>query len=552
MPKPTPSQARLTNWLLPAILVAVFLAVRMPALGRFVTTDEALWLRRSANFYLAVTKGDWAATYQSPHPGLITQWAGAAGFWLQFPQYWQVGFEEIHDFELLRLMENRGTNAMEVLASGRAVLVIIHAAAFAALWPFLRRLFGVGAAAFSMGLLALDPFLIAHQRLLHLDGLLASFMLLAILSYIHFVRTQARSALAVAGVATGLALLTKTPALFLLPAIAALAAYHVWAEWRLGTKDAIAWQGPLWCLAIALVVMFALFPALWTAPLDIFGSMVGYALGSAEGEYSGPVFFNGVIYPDGNLGAAGWYFYFINFLWRATPVVVFGLLAAAYGAFTSWREARQSTRLAVVSLALFAVGFGLFMTLADKKFDRYLLPALPPLTLLAGWGWWTLAARIAWLQKHAWRLGTAVAALVALQAASSLPTFPYYLSYYNPLLGGATAAPNTMMIGWGEGLDQAAAYLNAREVAAGDAAAWYSVSFNLMLSDSADDIPVTLELSPAELDSLLAKEYLVVYIHQWQRGTPHNLLSALKGLEPEQRVWINGLEYVRIYRLHER
>ena len=41
-------------------------------------------------------------------------------------------------------------------------------------------------------------------------------------------------------------------------------------------------------------------------------------------------------------------------------------------------------------------------------------------------------------------------------------TYPYYLSYYNPLLGGGPAAQRTVMVGNGEGLDQVAEWLNAQ------------------------------------------------------------------------------------------
>jgi len=109
-----------------------------------------------------------------------------------------------------------------------------------------------------------------------------------------------------------------------------------------------------------------------------------------------------------------------------------------------------------------------------------------------------------------------------------------------------------MMVGWGEGLDQAADYLNKKtDLPLGRVAAWYSVSFNLMFSMQADDIPVVLQLSPSELAALIDEDYLVIYVHQWQRGTPQNLLDALAPLEPEYRVWISGLEYVRVYRLNE-
>jgi 4-amino-4-deoxy-L-arabinose transferase-like glycosyltransferase len=273
--------------------------------------------------------------------------------------------------------------------------------------------------------------------------------------------------------------------------------------------------------------------------------MASYALGSAEGEYSGPIFFNGVVYPDGELGATGWIFYPLVFLWRSTPLVLIGLVLAVLAFFSRQLPSHQRT---IALVFVFSLAFILFMTIAGKKFDRYLLPALLPLILIAGWGWAQLAARLQWLQRSAWRAPAFLGAIAALQLASALPTFPYYLSYYNPLLGGSARASQTMMIGWGEGLDQAADYLNHQpDVQPGDAAAWYSVSFNLLTSAAADDIPIKLSLTQAELDALLAKEYLVIYVHQWQRGTPQNLLDALADLEPEHRVVINGIEYVRVY-----
>ena len=38
---------------------------------------------------------------------------------------------------------------------------------------------------------------------------------------------------------------------------------------------------------------------------------------------------------------------------------------------------------------------------------------------------------------------------------------PYALAYYNPRRGGP-AASRVLLVGWGEGLDQVAAYLNAQ------------------------------------------------------------------------------------------
>ena len=51
-------------------------------------------------------------------------------------------------------------------------------------------------------------------------------------------------------------------------------------------------------------------------------------------------------------------------------------------------------------------------------------------------------------------------AVIFWQMLGVLQTAPYYMNYYNPLLGGDRTAPGVMMIGRGEGLDLAAHYLN--------------------------------------------------------------------------------------------
>jgi hypothetical protein len=54
-------------------------------------------------------------------------------------------------------------------------------------------------------------------------------------------------------------------------------------------------------------------------------------------------------------------------------------------------------------------------------------------------------------------------ALVATQACSTLAWYhPYYLGYYNPLLGGGATAQRVMLVGWGEGMEQVGAWLRAR------------------------------------------------------------------------------------------
>ena len=109
------------------------------------------------------------------------------------------------------------------------------------------------------------------------------------------------------------------------------------------------------------------------------------------------------------------------------------------------------------------------MTLGAKKFDRYLLPDFPGLGVLAavGIGAEAGSVRSPTSGPRAGRQPWPRRALLASCWRCSppgLPTrrIPYYLSYYNPLLGGGPAAQRTVMVGNGEGLDQVAAWLNAQ------------------------------------------------------------------------------------------
>jgi hypothetical protein len=223
--------------------------------------------------------------------------------------------------------------------------------------------------------------------------------------------------------------------------------------------------------------------------------------------------------------------------------VLVGLLAAILG-YIRKREPlnRPETRATVFGLLLFVLLFSVFMTFGTKKFDRYLLPVYAPLDIIAAIGWVSLAHWLAEKAHHSALRDNPyliLAAIVGLQMFWSLKTFPYYFTYYNPLMGGTSKAPEVMQIGWGEGIDQAARYLNnkpnAEQLRVGS---WYSIgSFSYYFSGRAQTLNNNAD-------------YAVIYIHQWQRYTPKKMLDDLSGKSPEHTIWINGIEYIRIYKLN--
>ena len=545
-------QSRVINLLAPIVLLSMFLLTRVPGLGQFVTADETLWLRYSANFYYSIRHGDWAGTFQSSHPGVTTMWAGAIGFHLVFPEYAEKGEAETSDYQLRHLLLRKGVNPLEVLAAGRAVSIFINALAFLILWPLSKKLIGKEAAFIGLSLFALDPFILGHQRLLHQDGTQSSFMLLSLLSYLMFRNTKKNPYLVISAFAGGIAALTKSPSWFIFPMLFFFQSWDWLTSSKNDRKSFISHIAPLgiW-LALALVIMFILYPAMWNRFSTILTGIFQYALDSAGGIYSGPVFFWGRVFPYADLHSFSWIFYIVTGLWRSTPLSLLGIVLATYYLISMPRNNDQFSRKNLFAIIIFAIGFTMIMSLGTKKFDRYLLPSLGPLLLVAGWGLVRSYRAIRNKLNHKLLLAAFIF-IVSLAFSAQIwginLTRPYFINYVNPMLGGSVKAFESIQLGWGEGMEKAAHYLMQEpDIENKQVAAWYSTSFNLIFEYDAEHIAITPNLPQAHLDELLTKDYLVIYVHQHQRETPANLLSALEGMQPVFNLIIDGLSYVQIY-----
>jgi 4-amino-4-deoxy-L-arabinose transferase-like glycosyltransferase len=540
------------------ILAAVLLIPRSFALDRVVTPDEKRWLAQSANFYKALSDWSLKDTYQIEHPGVPVMWIGVAAFLWRYPDYVtdSPGQFDWYRGEIAPLLRAQGHDVVALLAASRLLMALAITGLLVTTFWAARRLLGFWPALAGFLLIATDPFHIAHSRLLHLDGLSSCLMLLSLLTFLnHLYRGARRSDLLLSGVAAGLAGLTKSPALFLALFVGLWLLLELWARWRHQPKPARPeWAWAVRTLALwgaaGLVTFVLLWPAMWVDPLLTLWRVLRGAVGYAAEGHEDPLYFNGMVID----GDPGWLFYPVNFLWRTTPVILLGLgfLAAAWRAPAGLLAPAQRRPLAM--LLLFALLFTAFMNLGAKKFDRYVLPIHPPLDLLAGLGW---VAALGWLQQRLThrRVRRAVplvfALAVAAQAFSAAASHPYYLTYYNPLLGGTRAAPRVMMVGWGEGLDQAAAYLNRQPNAASlkvITGVWrgtFAYFFHGQVLDS------SFAPGALTLQDWLASDYCVIYINQLQRRQlPGELLDYLAGIEPVHIVRLQNLDYVYIYDLH--
>lgn len=560
------------------LLVAGWL--RFAQLDRYIVADELRWTCRSISFQLALSEGRWADSFQVGHPGVVTMWLGSLALPLADTGDWRDLCPLTNGGRDLSKLDDVGREGLlqtvaPLLYQARRGIALGSLAVLLALYLLLRgaaRLRPATALA-GWGLVALDPYLLAHSKVLHLDAMLALLSLTAVVALAAAER-PGRRGLAGAGLAggiAGLALLAKVTAVLLLPFTLGWFAWRAWRErqWRPALTGLLVWG------ALAALVYGALWPSMWVNPV----ATVLQVLGKAEEEGASPHesgnFFLGRPVED-----PGPLFYPVAGAFRSTPWVLLGALGLlAAGLWWIWRSRRGSVPgpgLAaaggdiapalslVLRLTAWALFFGLVMTVGPKKFDRYLLPALVALDLAVGVGIVTLlryavAVRrgpgpqatfesttgalvgSAGLPGAGWVLGVAVL-LVTLQAIAAARSLPYPMGYYNPLVGGGPAAARVLLLGWGEGYDLAADWLNAQPDAANlEASARSQTVFGPRFvgrSRSAEGY------RPGRTD------YVVLYANQVQRRRNDDLVAAYAdnpALRPAFVGRIAGVDYVWVY-----
>jgi hypothetical protein len=534
-------------------LFLLSLAPRLPGLNVFLTADEPkAWLGRSIQFLAAMAQTDWLATFDSPAPGVTTMWAGAIGLCLE---YIRQGFPggSITAFLATFPFDPLDPAALPLI---RLPVVLATAAAAPLTYLWGRRLFGEKGAILTALFLALDPFLLALSRVLGHDALVAIFMWLSLLTFLrasHAYLTRFRNVdrqhaspktdrrfLVLSGSLGGLAFLTKYPSLLLGAFVAGmmlvlLVVYR--RSWQQALRD-WAITMALWSVAAGLV-FFILWPAMWVDPVGRGLAILTDALRASGSPHPKGSFFLGRVVPD-----PGPVFYLLVSLFRTTPVIWLGCLLLAVGMIKRFRGAHTDSVPAALILLAYAVVYVLMITIGGKKQDRYILPAFPALSALAALGY----AKASDLKARSAHFKWVLPSVLFVQAAFVLSHYPYYFTYYNPLLGGGAAAARTMIVGWGEGLDQAAKWLNTLPDAQNlDVVAWYSTTFEPFFEGHAIYKVEEEKISRSAKPGVTA-DYVVFYINQVQRQLPSSgVLQYYQSMPAAYKVTLHGIDYAWIY-----
>lgn len=546
-----------------ATLVLVILLPRATGLATYGTADEPNYLKFSASFYYLLKEGRFGETDLIVHPGVTDLWSGALGVWMYYPEYANNPKTEfpLADLHFSEILGDGDMAKASMLALDRRFVVAFQVATLATAFYFGWQAFGFFPALLAVLLVSFDPFYFANSRILQPDSFLAVSMLLGLTALLAYLRTGKNLALLASAAATGLAILSKVPGVFLLPVSGLLLAADWWggqgAQHRSGRGFARLIGVYLMWLAVVVLTIFTLWPAMWVQPLETLKGLISFTQ-NASAQVNSPMFFNGQILPEGEFGLEYWYYYPLSFLWRTSPVILLGFAAGLAGLWLGRKHTpdyhRRFALLSYLSAGLLMV---VFFTLSAKKFDRYILPSMLYLDIVAAFGYLSLlgtllrrgqpAASARWLTA-----GAALVVLVGWQAGLVWQSAPYYHAYYNPWLGGVEKAQEVMMVGWGEGLNQAAQYLNNLDSPQmQEVYSFYSSTLDLHFTGRSFDLPISGPVTDELFADILDSDYVVIYLIQRQRQSASRVLDYLADKPPAFVGEIEGVPFVWVYDMAE-
>ncbi len=566
-------------------LASMILLPRVTSLELFVGPDELIELGRDNQFAAAVAAGDWSGTLVGDgKPSVTVMWLNTLGVGVKW--LWSQASESHVSF-VEALAPSR---PIEVWSERRLALAVASGVLVLAAWPLLRVIWDGHVATVAVAVMAIEPFLLAYTRMIRGDSLVAGFMLLSLLGALAFLKTGRSRYNCLAGVMAALAMLTKFTGGLVAGVVLLLYAAVALRQHRGRWRDGVRWflmATAGWALPAA-VVFFGLWPAWWFRPLETFNlvwSKVVYHASEAtiakdNFHFWGALHASGLgpgFYPAlaalrmspwllvGSLTGVGvvvWQV--VRCAGRISPPVTpaAGQVSPAYRppqhampatvgeARQAAMESRPTSAAAPYALAvLFYVGaYWLSISVVKDKIDRYFLPVVPGLTILAAIAW-TTAAR--WVQNRLPRRLVSSPALLsipaglALLAVGHVATYhPLYSTYYDPLVASPASVQWALPVGQGEGVDTALKHLSAQPGAA-DSIVLCGTNFPRCQPFFPGEIWHQEDLRTSRW---FQANYVLWHIDEQQLGVfPAGVLAYLRRQTPTYVATYHGIDYTWLY-----
>jgi 4-amino-4-deoxy-L-arabinose transferase-like glycosyltransferase len=369
------------------------------------------------------------------------------------------------------------SSARKMLFWGRLVTILLTVILGLSVQSFVRSYAGDIAGLCAMALVLFEPNIIAHGRYVTTDMPLTLFAFLAASFWLRFLEGGRWRWSVGAGLALGAALASKFSGIVFIPAIFAITILHLLFQ------RPILWQrllgGLLSMTAIAAITVSLVYsaegfrlipgirlirpdlPALQDLPASSPTAKtvlyLGHHLALADSTW-----IRGLVdvaehekdghpsYLMGQLSEHGWWYYFpVAFAVKTSAALIFAMIAAA----VAWCASGRRRAVLIVSLLIPTILFFAVAMLSQMNLGiRHILPVYPFIAA-------TVAIALATCERK-----SILVACAALAFVESCVIYPYYVSFFNPFVGGPSQGARYLLdsnIDWGQDLYRLEAYLDA-------------------------------------------------------------------------------------------
>ncbi len=451
-----------SRYVVGALLAVFFLLVVTAASGKSATYDEPVHIYSG---WRILTAGDFTTNHE--HPPLMKMLAALPLVFSQVaPPRSQIR-QEVDQWSVSHEFLYHVNDGDRLLRLARFPIALLATAMAFVLYRVASAWFGWEAGLIALGMLVLEPNILAHSEWVTTDLGITALTLFTFAAFVTHMRAKGRAWLWASGVLFGLALLTKFTAILIAPMLALSGAAIVVLEKKRRWKELVISLIAVAAIGLAVLNLGYGFAGSFST-LRSFSPESAAFRGWAEGglgavplpvpqEYvrgfdhaeAGGQRWSG--YLLGEHSMTGWRHYYLVALLVKTPLP---LLIAALAGIAAWR--RPSGLLPVIPLLVFVAAFTLSGNLKNIGL-RYLLPVYPFLCLLAGAAW---RLAIPWGKLI-------LGGLLIWQAGIGLWMYPDYLTFFNLTVGGPSRGAEVLLdsnLDWGQDLKGLGEFIRERRL----------------------------------------------------------------------------------------
>lgn len=413
-------------FLLAVVIIFIFsIGIRLATLNKMGRTwDEGPYVEEGYKFITLLKKGDFTNSfwYKNPdHPPLARYAYGAAAQFDVSKKNGEVIFS--YDYTSARIIS-------VILASLTVVLVMLIG----------KKYFSTLVGIFSGIILSLLPLFVGYSQIATLESFIIFFFTSAVFSYLLFLEKPNFKKQLVSGAILGLALMVKQTNALLIPLLLIIHFY-----WNITQKE----KASYWYYLNILGIGFITFIILWPMPWFNLDYVIKYHnnMWLPENPLPPPelIFGRFMLTPP---------FYYVLSLLITTPLLI--LILSIIGSLKVLKEKRT---FGIIILIWFLFPFIQSLYHFRQHNIRYIIEIYAPFAMVAAIGFEYLITK--YIKNLQLRIFSSLL-LITYLLFTVYKSSPYYLTYFNGLVGGTKTVyeHKLFLLGWwGEGMKEAGEYL---------------------------------------------------------------------------------------------